>query len=164
MEKLKDYLPKIEKCPNISFSMKLISFLTCLMIGFLFTALSIVQLAYPIPHYRTFSLWYSLSNMIWLISTFILIGPKENYAKLLSDELYSKSVILTGSIILGFIFGIITTSKIINLFFDFLQFFILIYFSVFYISNLKNSNNEANNVEEYQYENNNNSINELNKI
>ena len=45
-----------------------------------------------------------LSNIIFLISTFILIGPKENYIKLLSDELYSKSLIFISTTILGFIF------------------------------------------------------------
>ena len=102
--------------------------------------------------------------MIWLISTFIIIGPKENYTKLLSDDLYSKSIFLTGSIILGFIFGILTTSKIINLIFDFLQFFCLLFFSFFYISNININKNDSNNIEELQYENNNNSINEINKI
>ena len=164
MEKIKAFLPPIDKCPNINFSTRIFSFLVCLVIGFIFTALSIAQLTYPIAHYRNFSLWYSLSNMIWLISTFIIIGPKENYTKLLSDDLYSKSIFLTGSIILGFIFGILTTSKIINLIFDFLQFFSLHFFSFFYISNINTNKNDSNNIEELQYENNNSSINEINKI
>ena len=118
MENLKLYLPKVEKCPNISFQMKLLSFLICLVLGFTLTVFAIFQLSYPKAHYRTFSLWYSLNNIIFLISTFILIGPKENYVKLLSEELYTKSVILSGSILLAFLFGLLTTSKIVNLFFD----------------------------------------------
>ena len=159
MEKLKLYLPPVEKCPNISFQMKLLSFLICLVIGFFLTAFSIFQLTYPLPHYRTFSLWYSLSNIIWLISTFILIEPKENYAKLLSDELYVKSIIFSGSIIFGFIFGILTTSKIINLFFDFLQFGTLIVFCFSYIPSI--TKKKVNMEEELQNENdvNNNNIN-----
>ena len=161
MEKLKLYLPSVEKCPNLSFQMRLLSILICLIIGFSLTAFSIIQLSYPIPHYRTFSLWYSLSNIILLISTFILLGPKENYAKLLSDELYSKSIILTGSILLGFIFGLLTTSKTVNLLFDFLQFFSLIVFSFAYISSLRKKNI---NVDEYQNENNMNDNNNNNYL
>ena len=118
MENLKLYLPKVEKCPNISFQMRVLSFLICLTLGFTLSAFSIFQLTYPLAHYRTFSLWYSLSNIIWLISTFLLIGTKENYIKLLSDELYTKTVILSGSILFGFLFGLMTSSKAINLFFD----------------------------------------------
>ena len=151
MENLKLYLPKVEKCPNISFQMRVLSFLICLTLGFTLSAFSIFQLTYPLAHYRTFSLWYSLSNIIWLISTFLLIGPKENYIKLLSDELYTKTVILSGSILLGFLFGLMTSSKAINLFFDFVQFCSLIVFSYYYVSSLKMKNN---NIEELQNENN----------
>ena len=160
MEKLKIYLPPVEKCPNISFTMKLLSFLICLVLGFILTVLSIIQITYPIAHYRTFSLWYSLSNIIWLISTFILIGPKENYTKLLSDELYTRSVILSCSIILGFFFGILTSSKFINLFFDFFQFGALLVFCYSYIPVIIRKTNTKDNEEELQensnYENSNN--------
>ena len=156
MEKIKLYLPGVEKCPNISFQMRILSILICLVLGFIISTLSILQLTYPLPHYRTFSLWYSLSNIIWFISTFILIGPKENYIKLLSDELFTKTVFLTGSIIFGFIFGLMTSSKMINLFFDFLQFCSLIVFCFYYIPSLKIKNI---NKEEYRNENN---INENN--
>ena len=151
MENLKLYLPKVEKCPNISFQMRVLSFLICLTLGFTLSVFSIFQLTYPFAHYRTFSLWYSLSNIIWLISTFLLIGPKENYIKLLSDELYTKTVILSGSILFGFIFGLMTSSKVINLFFDFVQFCSLIVFSYYYVTSLKTKNI---NEEEYQNENN----------
>ena len=156
MENLKLYLPKVEKCPNISFQMRVLSFLICLTLGLTLSAFSIFQLTYPLAHYRTFSLWYSLSNIIWLISTFLLIGPKENYIKLLSDELYTRTVILSGSILLGFLFGLMTSSKAINLFFDFVQFCSLIVFSYYYVNSLKTKNN---NIEEFQNENN---INENN--
>ena len=159
MEKLKLYLPNVEKCPNISFTMRVLSFLICLILGFVLTTFSIVQLAYPRAHYRTFSLWYSLSNLILLISTFILLGPKENYSILLSDVFYNKSVVLTGSILFGFIFGILTSNKTINLFFDFVQFFALIVFSFTYISTLKNKNINAS-EDEFNNENNNNNIND----
>ena len=162
MENLKLYLPKVEKCPNISFQMKLLSFLICLVLGFTLTVFAIFQLSYPKAHYRTFSLWYSLNNIIFLISTFILIGPKENYVKLLSEELYTKSVILSGSILLAFLFGLLTTSKIVNLFFDLVQFCSFIVFIFYYIPSItiKNINTE----EEYQNENNinDNNINENN--
>ena len=150
MEKIKLYLPGVEKCPNISFQMRILSILICLVLGFIISSLSIFQLTYPLTHYRTFSLWYSLSNIIWFISTFILIGPKENYIKLLSDELFTKTVFLTGSIIFGFIFGLMTSSKMINLFFDFLQFCSLIVFCFYYIPSLKIKNI---NKEEYRNEN-----------
>ena len=158
MEKLKIYLPPVQKCPNISFTMKLISFLICFILGFILTVFSIIQLTYPIAHYKTFSLWYSLSNIIWLISTFILIGPKENYTKLLSAELYTKSIILSGSIILGFLFGIMTSSKAINLFFDFVQFCSLLVFSYTYIPVIirKQVNNEEELQENIDYKNTNN--------
>ena len=162
MENLKLYLPKVEKCPNISFQMKLLSFLICLVLGFTLTVFAIFQLSYPKAHYRTFSLWYSLNNIIFLISTFILIGPKENYVKLLSEELYTKSVILSGSILLAFLFGLLTTSKIVNLFFDLVQFCSFIVFIFYYIPSIKIKN--INNKEEYQNENNinDNNINENN--
>ena len=151
MENLKLYLPKVEKIPNITFQMRVLSFLICLTLGFILSAFSIFQLTYPLAHYRTFSLWYSLSNIIWLISTFLLIGPKENYIKLLSEELCTKTVILSGSILFGFIFGLMTSSKVINLFFDFVQFCSLIVFSYYYVTSLKTRNI---NGEEYQNENN----------
>ena len=162
MENLKLYLPKVEKCPNISFQMKLLSFLICLVLGFTLTVFAIFQLSYPKAHYRTFSLWYSLNNIIFLISTFILIGPKENYVKLLSEELYTKSVILSGSILLAFLFGLLTTSKIVNLFFDLVQFCSFIVFIFYYIPSIKIKN--INTEEEYQNENNinDNNINENN--
>ena len=162
MENLKLYLPKVEKCPNISFQMKLLSFLICLVLGFTLTVFAIFQLSYPKAHYRTFSLWYSLNNIIFLISTFILIGPKENYVKLLSEELYTKSVILSGSILLAFLFGLLTTSKIVNLFFDLVQFCSFIVFIFYYIPSIKIKN--INTEEEYQSENNinDNNINENN--
>ena len=152
MENLKLYLPRVEKCPNISFQMRLLSFLISLVIGFTLSVFAIFQLSYPIAHYRTFSLWYSLSNIIFLISTFILIGPKENYVKLLSEELYTKSVILAGSILLAFLFGLITSSKIVNLFFDLVQFCSFLVFIYYYIPLIKIK--IANNEEEYQNENN----------
>ena len=162
MENLKLYLPKVEKCPNISFQMKLLSFLICLVLGFTLTVFAIFQLSYPKAHYRTFSLWYSLNNIIFLISTFILIGPKENYVKLLSEELYTKSVILSGSMLLAFLFGLLTTSKIVNLFFDLVQFCSFIVFIFYYIPSIKIKN--INTEEEYQNENNinDNNINENN--
>ena len=162
MENLKLYLPKVEKCPNISFQMKLLSFLICLVLGFTLSVFAIFQLSYPKAHYRTFSLWYSLNNIIFLISTFILIGPKENYVKLLSEELYTKSVILSGSILLAFLFGLLTTSKIVNLFFDLVQFCSFIVFIFYYIPSIKIKN--INTEEEYQNENNinDNNINENN--
>ena len=162
MENLKLYLPKVEKCPNISFQMKLLSFLICLVLGFTLTVFAIFQLSYTKAHYRTFSLWYSLNNIIFLISTFILIGPKENYVKLLSEELYTKSVILSGSILLAFLFGLLTTSKIVNLFFDLVQFCSFIVFIFYYIPSIKIKN--INTEEEYQNENNinDNNINENN--
>ena len=151
MEKIKLYLPSVDKCPKISFQMRLLSFLICLIIGFSLTSLSIFQLTYTLPHYRTFSLWYSLSNIIFLISTFILIGPKENYIKLLSDELYSKSLIFISTTILGFIFGLMTGSKVVNLLFDFLEFCSLVFFCFSFISSFKEKNI---NIEDYQNENN----------
>ena len=162
MENLKLYLPRVEKCPNISFQMKLLSFLICLVLGFTLSVFAIFQLSYPKAHYRTFSLWYSLNNIIFLISTFILIGPKENYVKLLSEELYTKSVILSGSILLAFLFGLLTTSKIVNLFFDLVQFCSFIVFIFYYIPSIKIKN--INTEEEYQNENNinDNNINENN--
>ena len=162
MENLKLYLPIVEKYHNISFKIILISFLICLVIGFTLSVFAIFQLSYPIAHYRTFSLWYSLSNIIFLISTFILIGPKENYVKLLSEELYTKSVILSGSILLAFLFGLLTTSKIVNLFFDLVQFCSFIVFIFYYIPSIKIKN--INTEEEYQNENNinDNNINENN--
>ena len=162
MENLKLYLPKVEKCPNISFQMKLLSFLICLVLGFTLTVFAIFQLSYPKAHYRTFSLWYSLNNIIFLISTFILIGPKENYVKLLSEELYTKSIILSSSILLTFLFGLLTTSKIVNLFFDLVQFCSFIVFIFYYIPSIKIKN--INTEEEYQNENNinDNNINENN--
>ena len=123
MEKLKDFLPPIDKCPLISFNMRLFSYLFCILIGFITTAMSIGQLfLYNAPHYRTFNLWYTLSNIIWLISTFILFEPRENYRKMLSDELYTKSIILTGLILLSLLTGFFVPSKEINIFFSFLQF------------------------------------------
>ena len=154
MENLKLYIPKVEKCPNISFQMRLLSFLICLVIGFTLSVFAIFQLSYPIVHYRTFSLWYSLSNIIFLISTFILIGPKENYVKLLSEELYTKSVILSGSILLAFLFGLLTTSKIVNLFFDFLQFCSLLVFVYTYIPVIIRKTNNNENEQELQENNN----------
>ena len=162
MERLRLYLPPVQKCPNISFTMKLLSFLICLVLGFTLSVFAIFQLSYPKAHYRTFSLWYSLNNIIFLISTFILIGPKENYVKLLSEELYTKSVILSGSILLAFLFGLLTTSKIVNLFFDLVQFCSFIVFIFYYIPSIKIKN--INTEEEYQNENNinDNNINENN--
>ena len=154
MERLRLYLPPVQKCPNISFTMKLLSFLICLVLGFTLTAFSIIQLTYPIAHYRTFSLWYSLSNLIWLISTFILIGPKENYTKLLSEELYTKSIILSGFVILAFLIGILTSSKGINLFFDFLQFCSLLVFVYTYIPVIIRKTNNNENEQELQENNN----------
>ena len=117
MDRIKTFLPPVEKCPNISFTMRLFSYLVCLTIGFIMTVMSISELCfYPAPHYRSFSLWYCLSNIIWLISTFILVGPRDFYKKMLSDELYTKSVVLTFFIIISLLLGFLTSSKGIHIF------------------------------------------------
>ena len=159
MDKLKPFLPPVEKCPNISFTMRLFSYLVCLVVGFIMVVTSICELfLYNTPHYRSFALWYTLSNIIWLISTFILIGPREHYRKLIGDELYAKSIILIFFIILGLLFGFLTSSKGINIFLSILQFISVIVFnySYLFLSNKRNTENIEN-----EYQNNNNLFNEL---
>ena len=159
MDRIKTYLPPIEKCPYISFNMRLASYLVCLIIGFIMTVMSISELCFHnAPHYRCFSLWYCLSNIIWLISTFILVGPREFYKKMLSDELYTKSVVLIFFLIMSLLLGFLTSSKGVNIFFALLQFCSIIVFSFSYIS-LSQKKNTDNVENPYQ---NNNLFNELN--
>ena len=105
MDRIKTFLPPEDKCPNISFTMKIISCLVCLILGFIMTILSANALFSTIPHYRIFALWYTLSNIIWLIFSFILFGPREYYRKMISDDLYTQSVILSFFIIFSFLFS-----------------------------------------------------------
>ena len=135
MDRIKLFLPHEDKCPNISFTMKIISSLICLILGIIMTILAISALClHPTPHYRIFCLWYTLSNIIWLIFSFILFGPKEYYRKMLSDELYTQSVVLVLFIIISFLFGLLTVSKGMNIFFSLLQFCSIIYFNYSYLT------------------------------
>ena len=135
MDRIKTFLPPVEKCPYISFTMRLFSYLVCIVLGFIMTVMSISELCfYQTPHYRNFSLWYSLSNIVWLISTFILYEPKEHYKKLLSDELYIKSIILTFFIVLNLLLGFLTSSKGINIFLSLLQFCSVVVFAYSYLT------------------------------
>ena len=123
MDKIKNFLPPVEKCPDLSFTMRLISYLICLIVGFILTIVSIDKLCFhPVAYYRSFALWYTLSNVVWLISTFILVGPKNHYIKLISDELSTKFIVLICSIILGLLFGFLTSSKFINIVLSIVQF------------------------------------------
>ena len=154
MDRIKTFLPPVEKCPNISFTMRLFSYLVCLTIGFIMTVMSISELCfYPAPHYRSFSLWYCLSNIIWLISTFILVGPRDFYKKILSDELYTKSMVLTCFIIISLLLGFLTSSKGIHIFFALLQFCSLIVFTYTYLtlSPGRNSDNIENTYQNNNY-------------
>ena len=153
MDKIKNFLPSPEKCPNISFNMRLASYLICLIVGFITITLSITKLfIYKVPHYRSFALWYTLSNIIWLISIFILIGPREHYRKMISDELLIKSIALTFSIFISLLFGFLTSSKIVNLFFSLLQFLSIIVFTYSYL--IKSNNKNIENLD-YSLQNNN---------
>ena len=158
MDKIKTFLPPVEKCPNISFNMRLFSYLVCLIIGFIMVITSISELFFhDKPHYRSFALWYTLSNIIWLISSFILVGPKEHYQKMLSDELYTKSIILTFFVILSFISGLLTSSMGVNIFLCLLQFCSIIIFTYSYLSLSNNKNSE--NLDNTYHENTNNLFN-----
>ena len=159
MDKIKTFLPSVEKCPNISFNMRLFSYLVCLILGFIMVTTSISKLFFHnTPHYRSFALWYTLSNIIWLISTFILIGPRDHYRKIISDALYTKSIILTFSIILSLLLGFLTSSKGVNIFLSIFQFGSVIVFNYSYLFLSNNSNTE--NIDN-SYQNNNNLFNEL---
>ena len=154
MDRIKTFLPPVEKCPNISFTMRLFSYLFCLTIGFIMAVMSISELCfYPVPHYRSFSLWYCLSNIIWLISTFILVGPRDFYKKMLSNELYTKAVVLTFFIIISLLLGFFTSSKGIHIFFALLQFCSLIVFTYTYLtlSPSRNSDNIENTYQNNNY-------------
>ena len=160
MDKIKDFLPPVEKCPDISFTMRLASYLICLIVGFIMTVVSINKLcSYHIAHYRSFALWYTLSNIVWFISTFILIGTKSHYKKLISDQLVTKFIVLVCSIILGLLFGFLTSSKFINIFFSIVQFCSIIILAYSYQTVPNNNTTE---VMENSYQNqNNNLFNEL---
>ena len=160
MDKIKTFLPPVEKCPNISFNMRLFSYLVCLIIGFIMVITSISELFFhDKPHYRSFALWYTLSNIIWLISSFLLNGPREYYRKMISDELYTKSIILVFFIVLSLLLGFLTSSKGINIFLSILQFCSIIVFTFSYLTLSNNPNTE--NIENSYH--NNNLFNELNK-
>jgi len=160
MDKIKDFLPPVEKCPDISFTMRLASYLICLIVGFIMTVVSINKLcSYHAAHYRSFALWYTLSNIVWFISTFILIGPKSHYKKLISDQLITKFIVLVGSIILGLLFGFLTSSKFINILFSIVQFCSIIILTYSYQTVPNNNTNET---MENSYQNQTNSLfNEL---
>lgn len=143
MDRIKTFLPPEDKCPNISFTMKIISCLVCLILGFIMTILSVNALFSPIPHYRTFALWYTLSDIIWLIFSFILFGPREYYRKMISDDLYTQSVILSFFIIFSFLFGLLTASKGLNIFFSLLQFCSILYFNYSYLTLSPKKENEG---------------------
>ena len=153
MDKIKTYLPPIEKCPILSFTMRLFSYLICLIVGFIMTVMSISELCfYDFPHYRIFALWYSLSNIIWLISTFILVEPRENYKRVLSEELYTKFIILCFFIILSLLLGFLASSKGVNIFLSLLQFGSVLAFAFSYITY---SPNKASENLDNPYQNNN---------
>ena len=158
MDKIKTFLPPIEKCPIISFTMRLFSYLVCLILGFIMTVMAISELCfYDFPHYRNFALWYSLSNIIWLISTFILVEPRENYKRVLSEELDTKFIILCFFIILSLLLGFLASSKGVNIFLSLLQFGSVLAFAFSYIT--YSPNKESDNIDNpYQ---NNNLFNEL---
>ena len=159
MDKIKTFLPSIEKCPNISFTMRLFSYLVCLVVGFIMVITSISKLFLQnTPHYRSFALWYTLSNILWLISTFILIGPRDHYRKIISDDLLTKFIILCAFIILSLLLGFLTSSKGINIFLSILQFSSVIVFNYSY---LFLSNNRSTENIDNSYQNNNNLFNEL---
>ena len=156
MDKIKDFLPPVEKCPDISFTMRLASYLICLIVGFIMTVVSINKLcSYDVAHYRSFALWYTLSNIVWFISSFILIGPKSHYKKLISDQLVTKFIVLVGSIVLGLLFGFLTSSKFINIFFSIVQFCSIIILAYSYQTVPNNNTTE---VMENSYQNENNSL------
>ena len=154
MERLKLYLPSEEKCPIISFTMKLFSYLVCLILGFFMTVMSLNELCFhKDAYYRSFALWYTLSNLVWLISTFILIGPKEHYKRMLSDDLYTKSFVLICFMILSLFFGFVTSSKGVNIFLSLLQFCSILFFNYSYLITFNKKPTE--NVENHYLNNNN---------
>ncbi len=143
MERIKIYLPSVDKCPTISFTMKLFSYLVCLALGFFMIVMSLNELCFhKVAHYRSFALWYTLSNIVWLISIFILLGPKELYTKLLSDDFYTQFIILVGFIALSLFFGFVTSSKGVNIFFSVLQFLSIVVFTYTYLTKYNKSNSE----------------------
>ena len=146
MERIKIYLPSVDKCPTISFTMKLFSYLLCLVVGFFMIVMSLNELCFhKVAHYRSFALWYTLSNIVWIISIFILLGPKELYKKVLLDDFYTQFIILVGFIILSLLFGFITSSKGVNIFFSLLQFLSIIVFTYTYLTKL--NKNPSENIE-----------------
>ena len=159
MEKIRSFFPSEEKCPVISFQLGALAYLVCFIIGILTTLMSIYHLIFTVkPHYQSFNLWYTINNLVWFISTFILIGPKSHYIKIKSNQLFPNTVCLMSSIFLSFLFGFLTSSKLINIFFSIFQFGSIVVFTYSYFTLQIKKTQISNNDNVYE---NNNLFNEL---
>ena len=120
--------------PSLSLKERLIGFVICFGLGFLFQIMSMGSiLGVLLGRPNKFAFLYTCGNIISIFGTFFLVGPKRQFNNMSNPYRRKATMIFLSSIILTFISLYLLHTRLLTILFVIIQFFAYIYYIMSYI-------------------------------
>ena len=116
---------------DLTWEQRFWGFVICIGVGTVFGIMSVIFLF--LVAFTSFALFYTFANILYLSSTFFLVGPKSQWEKMADDGRYVASIVFVVAMILTIIVAVVLQSGILALLCVIVQSAALLWYTLSYI-------------------------------